>query len=1219
MSNETSIGKFQHKLTITVEPADGGHIEINGEKRDATSGVLLNAGESHGLLAVPAEGMRFVGWYMDGERLAEDDAYDFYLSKNSQLTAKFEEQCYALRVNCEKGGTVKLNGETISGIYTTELAHNATVTLTVTTDSLHRFYGWANAKTGKMLSEEETYTFVMNGDLVVVPQFEWVPGAVSITAEPAGAGLFTYGDGNTAEKIEALWEEGNRYHITVAAKEGYRFLGWQNDDTGETSASLKDLVGTLTESGLHYTAIFQEVAVNRVEITATAGGKIGEYNASGSELGTSYEKTFEGAPRRITLVAKAEIGYRFVGWFAADGTCLENSGYWEYTPAEGKHKIEARFEKDEYSFQATVSPSAGGYLTENGEKVDYSTPKKFANLTSFTLTAVANEGYVFDCWYENGERKSSAQTYTTYLVSDTVVEARFLKKCTLTVTVEPAGAGYITENGETVDYSVSGKQVISGRNVELAAEVRDGYRFIGWYDAVTGEMVMEDDRLSYTVEDNCHLVAKYEEAPFELSIDSGNGGSVKLDGVAISAQYYGSVERNTSVTLTAVPDTGMRFVGWYNKASEALLSFTVSYTLTLTENLSIQAVFERAPVSVTITMTPAGSGYFKRPDGTTCTSIDELVEIGETFRLTAVANAGYRFMRWERTDGKQQIIGAELEVKVPEGGLSYRAVFIEDPYTLVANAKTGGKLKVTAIDGVAESTPQLVSAYQKAFGKACRISLTAVPDAGYRFDGWYIADRRISNELDYLVVLSEKVELEARFEKESYKLIATAETEGSTGTGGYVSWNNSMISSMPNGLSFDAFDEVSLKAETYQFYRFKGWYDTDTDRLLSTSVTYTFRMTATTKVKAVFERIPQVTLTVTVTPSDGGYLTENDQRVDYANGKTFDEGSTVTLTAVADAAYTFKGWYNERTQTYLSQTATYTFTLRDTMSVQAVFESKPTYRFTLTVRGEGHIYKNVSEDVTDQYKNTVSVVAGTSLALTAVPDSGYHFVGWYNEDNSLISADVQHTFVCHEHVSAYAKFEENQTYLFLAQTDGGGHIEENAQMVNFGNGRAVAAGTKIKLTAVANEGCVFKHWVTGYDANGNRTVISEEETYEFTVNADAFVYAVFENPSFDENKVTGLYLDAYDAGFSYVAQEGLGLVLADVTEIGLGSTSLHPEAVVVYAEKTTGSVILTEEEYTIDLGGFDCTVAGTYYITYTYKADPTITATLTVKVKEAQG
>ena len=67
-------------------------------------------------------------------------------------------------------------------------------------------------------------------------------------------------------------------------------------------------------------------------------------------------------------------------------------------------------------------------------------------------------------------------------------------------------------------------------------------------------------------------------------------------------------------------------------------------------------------------------------------------------------------------------------------------------------------------------------------------------------------------------------------------------------------------------------------------------------------------------------------------------------------------------------------------------------------------------------------------------------------------------------------------------------------------------------MVEFGNGRAVEKGTKITLTAKANEGFTFAGWYKSID-DQSEELISADSTYTFTINERMYVYAKFDENS----------------------------------------------------------------------------------------------------------
>ena len=105
---------------------------------------------------------------------------------------------------------------------------------------------------------------------------------------------------------------------------------------------------------------------------------------------------------------------------------------------------------------------------------------------------------------------------------------------------------------------------------------------------------------------------------------------------------------------------------------------------------------------------------------------------------------------------------------------------------------------------------------------------------------------------------------------------------------------------------------------------------------------------------------------------------------------------------------------------------------------------------------------------------------------------------------------VTYTYLANPALKAIITIRIAEQFRFLAQCHeyDWGYITENGKKVDFGNGRIVEKGTRITLTAVANEGYNFLGWYF-YNEQQAETRISENATYTFTVNRELYVFAKF--------------------------------------------------------------------------------------------------------------
>lgn len=136
----------------------------------------------------------------------------------------------------------------------------------------------------------------------------------------------------------------------------------------------------------------------------------------------------------------------------------------------------------------------------------------------------------------------------------------------------------------------------------------------------------------------------------------------------------------------------------------------------------------------------------------------------------------------------------------------------------------------------------------------------------------------------------------------------------------------------------------------------------------------------------------------------------------------FDLGSSVTVTATPAADNRFVGWRLNGSDTIISTTASYTFTLEGMTDLVAVFQSTtiPTV-YTLNVSSNNTSYGTVSPNGQQE------VNAGESVTLTATPASGYNFIGWFKDgQTSAISANSTYTFTPNEDMVIVGRFASEE-------------------------------------------------------------------------------------------------------------------------------------------------------------------------------------------------
>lgn len=264
----------------------------------------------------------------------------------------------------------------------------------------------------------------------------------------------------------------------------------------------------------------------------------------------------------------------------------------------------------------TASPAIGGVVSGAGT---------FALNSSVAVTAVANTGYTFTSWTDNGKVVSTSSSYQFTIAGNRNLIANF--------TVIPPGnfAVNLSSNPAAGGTTTGSGAYVIGTSVTVVAAANAGYTFVNWTE--NGNAVSASPSYQFTIIGNRTLIANYRAIPatqFAVTLTSNPvaGGSTNGEG---------SYSSGTSVTITSAVNPGYTFTNWTDKATGLPVSTSSSYTFALTGNRAFVANFTLSTYTLTVTAvngivtkTPDLAGY----------------NYGAVVKLTAVPNAGYLFTGW---------------------------------------------------------------------------------------------------------------------------------------------------------------------------------------------------------------------------------------------------------------------------------------------------------------------------------------------------------------------------------------------------------------------------------------------------------------------------------------------------------------------------------------------------------------------------------------------
>ena len=694
-------------------------------------------------------------------------------------------------------------------------------------------------------------------------------------------------------------------------------------------------------------SVTQETA--QYTITANANN-----NAWGSVSGGG---TYN-AGATCTLTATPASGYQFESW-KKNGSVVSTNASYSFTVTENA-TYTAYFAETPvtyYTISTNVTPTGAGTVTGGGT---------YAQGSTVTLTAVANNGYTFSQWQDGNTQNprtitvNGDATYTASFTQDTYV---------ITVNANPSNGGTVSGGG-AYHY---------GDTPTLNATPASGYEFAGWQDGNT------DNPRQITVTGNATYTATFNEIgttyfSVTATVSPDEAGTVT---------GTGTYEAGSVIMLTAEANPGYTFSHWNDGSTANPRSVTV------TGNLSFTAYFNRNQYVITVNANPSNAGTV---------SGGGAYYYGDHATLTATAYSGYDFVGW--SDGSSE---NPHQVTVT-GNATYTATFSQ-----------AGTTYYTVSTYVSPNDAGTVSG-AGTYAAGATVTLRATANDGYTFDHWNDG----STQNPRTITVNNNMSFTAYFTSGQYTVTVLANpTEGGTVTGGgtfaygahtfisavanpgyeFLQWsdgstlstryitvtgnatytalflaeggqtytltvtsNDPSLGQVFGGGTYPAGVSVEISAFPTAMARFVKWDDGNTDNPRTVVVNSDMAF------EAQFEAGHAYTITV---------VSADENKGQAFGGGTYAEGEVIEISAVAFEGYAFERWNDNNTQNPR------TITVTGDATYTAYFTGSDVTTHTIT------LLCNTSE-------GTVSgggvYVHGTVAMLGAFPNAGYQFQKWSDEN-----------------------------------------------------------------------------------------------------------------------------------------------------------------------------------------------------------------------------
>ena len=908
----------------------------------------------------------------------------------------------------------------------------------------------------------EKYELNLTSRILVVKQNTL---AVTFSAGEGGTLIARYGENNQQFTSGKNIPSGTKLVFDAKNKPGYLVKEWTVNDKTVAKDNATYKITDITENGktvgerLTVNALSDKLDVkvqfssdsHTITFSSGEGGKLTAALGDGGAV-TTGQAVAEGAD--VTFTAVPDNGKVVAGW-TVDG----DPYYWQDTSdlyrektltlknIEKNHTVSVSFSN------ATTHKVTFTYVNESGTAIgEQQTSAKLADGTAANLNAIPdgaavtfalenlNDNYTVKEWQVDGTAAVGSGAKTSFTLRN------ITKDHTVKIVISAAQAAKITfkavdaNNVEITDTNIasvtakigstaisSGDTIPAYIEVTFTAAVGEDYYVSGWKNAAQDAQDANKAVLTGWNTDTAVEVTVLEKP--QIAFGNAENGTITVEGTRLNEVTLTKdsqdthVDHDSAITVKAEPAAG------YYVKSIAVGGKTFDYDSqssyqpgareetieNITADTTVTAAFGKKPIIVF-----EGTKAKLEAQDISLTSGGYVEKYLNPLKLLATPEFGYELTAWT-VNGNA--IASGIEQKPEEKQLYKLNGPITADQTIVVTATEIPQHNFTlSVDSLgaegdggtvsAEITRKGMSAYERknleagthSFYRDSDITITAVPNAGYRVQDWTINGQTTADTAasKMLYNLQDETTVQVRF----VKLVSgiTFGPTDSSSEGGYLTEvtanGKSILKDAAAGANIAERVPIEFTAEVKPGYEIEGWYVNNVrDDSAGTLTTYTYPNTTSASSIYIAPKFRQVEYDITT----GDNVTVNGQNRTTARG-----GESLTFTAVPPAGQNVTGW-TVNGETVQGSGNTLTWTVENgyltqpnvkVYHVEAQF-SAGEYEVTYSQPANGMLTASV--------ESGEQVSGGTQVTFTAQPDEGYEVDTWMVNGASVQTGGNRYT------------------------------------------------------------------------------------------------------------------------------------------------------------------------------------------------------------------